>query len=97
MARYRKKPVEVEAVQYGPATCEEIHRWLGYEHVVYEGEPCGVGEFHVRTIHGERAVVRPGDFIVAEPVPGRFYPVKPDIFADTYEPVEPTEPEGEGR
>lgn len=85
--RYRKKPVVVEAIQYGPATCEEIHRMLGIPHVVYAGEPCGVGELIVQTIHGEEAVVRPGDYIVAEPEPGRFYPVRADIFAQTYEPA----------
>jgi hypothetical protein len=41
----------------------------------------------VRTVHGELAVVRHGDWIVPEKTPGRFYPVKPDVFAATYEPV----------
>lgn len=87
MPRFRRKPTVVEAIQYGPSTCEETHRWLGYEHTV-RGDLCGVEEIIVQTIHGEEAIVRPGDYIVAEPEPGRFYPVKPEIFADTYEPVE---------
>ena len=88
MARYRKKPVVAEALRYGPNTCEEIHRWLRIPHVVYEGEPRGVGELIVQTIQGENAIVRPGDFIVAEPHPDFFHPVKPEIFADTCEPAE---------
>lgn len=42
--------------------------------------------FNVRTIHGETAVVRHGDWVIPESAPGRFYPVKPDIFAQTYDP-----------
>jgi hypothetical protein len=41
----------------------------------------------VRTVHGEIAIVRHGDWIVPEAEPGRFYPVKPDVFAATYEPA----------
>lgn len=43
--------------------------------------------FNVRTIHGETAVVRHGDWIIPESAPGRFYPVKPDVFARTYDPA----------
>jgi hypothetical protein len=47
---------------------------------------------NVRTVHGELAVVRHGDWILPEAASGRFYPVKPDVFDRTYELVseEPT-------
>lgn len=48
----------------------------------------GTGAFialNVRTIHGELATVRHGDWIIPEAEPGRFYPCKPDVFAVTYE------------
>ena len=45
---------------------------------------------NVRTAHGEIAIVRHGDWIIPEKTPGRFYPCKPDVFRDTYEPVSPS-------
>lgn len=42
---------------------------------------------NVRTVHGEIVVVRHGDWIIREDRPGRFYPVKPAVFARTYGPV----------
>lgn len=44
-------------------------------------------KLNVRTAHGEIAVVRHGDWIIPEKTPGRFYPCKPDVFAETYEPA----------
>lgn len=41
----------------------------------------------VRTIHGEIAIVRHGDWIIPDNMGGRFYPCKPDVFAMNYEPV----------
>ena len=40
------------------------------------------------TTHGEPAVFRHGDWIIPDSTPGTFYPCKPDVFAETYEPVE---------
>lgn len=42
-------------------------------------------ELDVRTIHGEIATVRHGDWIIPDGKAGRFYPCKPDIFEATYE------------
>lgn len=85
--RFRKKPVVIEAMQYGPATCEALHRWLGYEHRPARGEPCGKGEFLLGTLEGGMTV-RPGDYVIRG-VKGDFYSCKSDIFADTYENVPP--------
>jgi hypothetical protein len=41
----------------------------------------------VRTVHGEIATVRHGDWIIPEKTPGRFYPCKPDVFAASYDPA----------
>ena len=84
ITKYRKKPVEIEACQYGPATCAEICAWMGIEHRAHEGEPCGVGQFLIETLEGTMAA-NPGDFII-KGVSGEFYPCKPDIFVATYEP-----------
>ncbi len=86
MKKFRKKPVVIEAVQYGPATCAEICAWMGRPHNAAEGEPCGVGQFPIQTLEGTM-LANPGDWII-KGVKGEFYPCKPDIFAATYEPVE---------
>jgi hypothetical protein len=73
---FRKKPVVVEAEQFThPATA-----------------PRGVrteedGRAYVVTIHQQKVYLEPGDWILPEPDGEHFYPVKPDIFAATYEPV----------
>ena len=84
--KYRKKPVVIEAVQYGPATCAEVHEMLGVPHIVHPGEPCGVGGIPIATIEGVM-MARPGDFIIRG-VKGEMYPCRADIFAATYEPAE---------
>ena len=43
---------------------------------------------YVITAHGQRVYLVYGDWIVTEPDGRGHYPVKPDIFAATYEPVE---------
>lgn len=44
--------------------------------------------FYVVTAHGQQTFIESGDWIVAEPENRGFYPVKPDIFAASYEAVE---------
>lgn len=77
MSKYRKRPVEVEAIQWHP----------GVQHpgVFGEGDPCYPP--YVITIHEQRAYLSDGDWILPEPKPCRFYPCKPDVFDATYEPV----------
>lgn len=88
--KFRKKPVVVEAEQFhltedGPSDSA----WLRSVRVFCFVEcPCD-GIPHVHTIHNNQAVaVEDGDWILPEPDGQYFYPVKPDIFEATYEPVE---------
>ena len=78
MAKFRKKPIVIEAVQYrreGP-----LAKGVCY---CAEGLPA-----HVHTIHDRQvAVVTDGDWIIAEPDGEHYYPCKPDIFDATYEPA----------
>lgn len=85
MQKFRKKPVEVEAIQFTHETKNRVFNELaGRRSPDFEnGDPI----LKIETIHGETAVVRVGDWIVKEPKIGCYYPVKPDIFAATYEPV----------
>jgi len=75
MARYRSKPKEVEATQWqSGADVPGVYFTTG-------GTP------YVITIHGQRAYLVPGDFVITEPDGEHHYPCKPDIFADRYEAI----------
>lgn len=70
--KFRKKPVVIEAAQW--------FKDGDHPAVVNMGVPL------IMTLEGP-LYVTPGDWII-KGVKGEFYPVKPDIFAATYEPVE---------
>ena len=92
MARYRKKPVVIEAFRWtgGPDQVEDPE-WIveaivrGDVHFV--AGPIGVpgSQLIIRTLEGDMCA-NPGDFIIRG-VKGELYPCKPDIFAATYEPA----------
>jgi hypothetical protein len=78
MAKYRKKPIVVEAEQFWP---ENMGNW-----------PKGVygtsgADAYVVTIHCDRARVSRGDWVIMEPDGIHHYPCKPDVFKATYEPL----------
>jgi len=77
MAKFRKKPVVIEAEQWtgGPPL-------RGMER---SSSPAVHGYYVVRTLEGEM-IVRLGDWIITG-IKGERYPCKPDIFEATYEPV----------
>jgi hypothetical protein len=85
-ARYRKKPVEIEAWQLkadGENSEEEmtaIASWCGGSY-----ELDGDDSIYISTLEGTMTA-SPGDWIICG-VKGEFYPCKPDVFAATYEPV----------
>ena len=77
MAKFRKKPVVIEAVQWTGENPEEISRFCG-EFVSWdEGEP------QFATLEGDLYAAT-GDWII-KGVKGEFYPCKPDIFEKSYE------------
>lgn len=78
---FRKKPVEIQAMEYTRETCRAIHDWMGLEHADHDLD-CDAGIF-IDTLEGQmRASL--GDFII-KGVQGEFYACKPDIFDQTYE------------
>lgn len=97
--RFRKKPVVIEAVQLTWRTWGDVCDFLG--DAISPASParfsdapsdaCGelspYIELDVTTVHGDKATVRHGDWIIPDGKPGTFYPCKPDIFAATYEPA----------
>ena len=82
MAKFRKKPVVIDAVQY--------------RNSMRSADKLPDGVFIVPTVEGDMPVihtlegdmiVRDGDWVITG-VKGERYPCKPDIFAATYESVE---------
>jgi hypothetical protein len=83
IARYRKQPVVIEAVQWDGSEerWEEILGWV--KHAPAAGAIyCTGQELAIETLEG-RMTASPGDWII-KGVKGEFYPCKPDIFRDTY-------------
>ena len=85
MAKYRKKPVVVEAMQRGGSNTGPLLDWC--TDLAYYIDKVSLAPFlKVVTLEGVmRADI--DDWIV-KGIKGEFYPVKPDIFAATYEPVD---------
>jgi hypothetical protein len=85
MARYRKRPVEVQAVQWTGNNMGEIASMFTAD--LKAISPMGrSGEtLSIRTLEGTMTAQR-GDWIIRG-VQGEPYPCKPDIFEATYEPV----------
>ena len=79
--RYRKKPVEVEALQYTEDNKEILMAW-GCP-LVWDNPRGGPVRPFIITLEGNMALAV-GDFVI-KGVAGEFYPCKPDIFDLTYE------------
>jgi hypothetical protein len=80
MAQFRKKPIVIEAEQFHPET-----EPLPFN----DRRACALDEegWYVTTIHGQRTTIVDGDWIIPEPDGEHFYPVKPEVFESTYDPV----------
>ena len=86
MAKYRKKPIVIEAEQFLGNTTDMVSwaRSKGAE--VDEVYHDLVGNLYCRTLEGDLKVTE-GDYVICG-VQGEFYPCKPDIFNATYEVVD---------
>lgn len=78
MPKFRKKPVEIEAVRF-QGNFDEIETFVGGDATFQDGE------LIVATLEGPLRAAS-GDWII-KGVTGEFYPCKPDIFEQTYDPV----------
>lgn len=81
MARFRKKPVEIEAVQYDGTFPLDFLTDTAQVRATGPDSDAMV----IQTLEGEMTA-QIGDWII-KGVAGEFYPCKPDIFDATYEPV----------
>lgn len=82
MAKYRKKPVIIDAWQLTKENVEAgIPDWIDTDQVSIFGEANAFAEIH--TLEGTMQASY-GDYII-KGVQGEFYPCKPNIFEVTYE------------
>lgn len=94
MAKYRKKPVVIEAIQYNNTNFDKIEIFVGKKLQCDlrsdAGYQAGVVppliDVIIPTLEGDMRATY-GDYII-KGVNGEFYPCKPDIFEKTYEKVE---------
>ena len=82
--RYRKKPVEIEAMQFDGTA--KIIKWVKS----HGGQISVTGYPHksritISTLEGDLHI-SPGDYVIRG-VAGEFYPCKPDIFEATYDAI----------
>lgn len=86
--KYRKKPVEIEALQYKKGNIHRVMSWIekfvkhNSEVIAYNNKS---NNYEIKTLEGNHTVSE-GDYII-KGVKGEFYPCKPDIFEQTYEKV----------
>ena len=82
-AKYRKRPVVIEAMQWTGDNAEQIIRWAGTVNV--RSSSSRPETLRVSTLEGD-LFAGIGDWIIRGVV-GEFHPVRADIFEQTYEPV----------
>lgn len=76
--KYRKKPVEIEAVQYMGDNAKEIEDFVGQILLKYDDNTLGIP-----TLEGiMKASI--GDYII-KGIVGECYPCKPNVFRNTYD------------
>ncbi|WP_207842594.1 hypothetical protein [Williamsia soli] len=87
-ARFRKKPVEIEAWQFTAASAVGyIAEWIERNggRATYGETDSGSVELQIHTLEGVMTA-SVGDWVIRG-VQGEFYPCKPTIFAEAYDPA----------
>lgn len=87
--KFRKMPVEIEAVQWDGDNAAELTEWTGGAFSEIDPEdrgdnPDATAELYVDA-NGVRLGIEQGEWVIRDA--RGFYPCKPDIFEATYEAV----------
>lgn len=82
--QYRKKPVVIEAEQFTEEMKDRCYNFITCNKAA-SFDKFGNPILVIQTLEGDMTAVL-GDYII-KGVQGEFYPCKPDIFRETYEPV----------
>lgn len=87
MQKYRKKPVEIDAIQLHMSNMEPLIEQMrrdGYEVESFSQPPMrAISGLKIKTLEGTMQA-NFGDWII-KGVQGEYYPCKPDIFEKTYD------------
>jgi hypothetical protein len=85
MAKFKKKPVIIEAHQFTPESKDRVFNFVTCNRSTdfEDGNPV----LRIQTLEGIMTAYI-GDWII-KGVKGEFYPCKPDIFSETYDEVSP--------
>jgi hypothetical protein len=90
MAKFRKKPVVIEAFKLGDEYPDWFHDKVNTNEITthnIDGRWRGGPDYClIKTLEGEMRGEH-GDYII-KGIKGEVYPCKPDIFAASYEPAE---------
>jgi hypothetical protein len=90
--KYRKKPVEIEAIIWNGSNFDEIMNFMqefhGHKLAYEDAEAAAIrtGQLYIGTLEGVMTASK-GDYII-KGVKGEFYPCRADIFELTYDAVE---------
>lgn len=82
--KFRKKPVEIEAVQYTGSVQSiiEIIDFMKEVPEIFQGKEIDEKFLKIKTLEGDQ-IASVGDYII-KGIANEFYPCKPDIFEKTY-------------
>lgn len=80
MARCRKLPIVIEAVQWTGENYEEIKQFAGESFICWHYNHDSIS---IQTLEGVMSASK-GDWII-KGIKNEFYPCKPDVFEKTYE------------
>lgn len=87
VATYRKKPVEIQAIQYDGSQACLMYIANTFPTCRLEAKSVDPpGPFKIITLEGDHTC-SVGDYVI-KGIAGEFYPCKPEIFEATYEAVE---------
>lgn len=86
MAKYRKKPVVIGAIQWVGTESSFNEILSEFKEIEVVSRDSNGRSFVIKTLEGQY-IASCGDFII-KGVAGEFYPCKPDVFIATYESAE---------
>ena len=83
ISKYRKRPVEVEVIQFDGWNWREVYQFMSNAPLMFTQDFRKYEYILIDTLEGVMKA-KVGDYII-KGVHGEFYPCKPDIFHETYE------------
>ena len=91
MTKFRKKPLEIEAVQFTDENKDQVFNWAKeiQSNVYRSWDKQGKSILKIPTLEGEM-ICSLNDYLIVEPFPidwRKLYPCKPDIFQLTHDEV----------